>query len=1037
MQEKQSTGTRKRGPAMDKEAVKDGLLTVAAHYAGPGKQGGVRVLFRCPGCGKTDKFAANPSRGIVGCLNGNCPVPKVMDALDVVAHFERLNLSRDWSRVLAKGYEILGLLPADAPKRAPRKQNGAASPTVPKDGSGGENEAPPRASRAGPRGQAPEDPAIRAEDLPETLSGPPALRIPEPAKEGADGEQDSAGYARETRTSGRAAGEDAASGDHPKSSSWTVGGGFGEASEVAVVEDLITVEPEDDEPIEDAEVVGIDEQSGGKIFGLPRDRTQDPRDHAPGSPGLLNAVYRDVLDSCPLDPDHLEYLKRRGLSHATVRTARLGSMNKKRAKRLREELPKRYGKDLLLSVPGFSEHPETQGLRFTLSFDCILIPYHDADLNVTSLEGRYMGAGPPPKTLGKYVSLREGGNHVYVFPDHLPERLEAFCEGVMGALVAAENGIAVGSIQGFRRYRSSPGSKTDGDVDGGPLLEIDGADFRGRRVPYIPDVDDPPQPEVIGEAPAAARHLVGLQNGEPAIALLPSGKDLDEWLLSMLRSERRAAFTGLVGGSVDLETFEASLRQEDAKTTRGRDETRQTRGAESPVTNDKGAVGKPRDTTSPPLEDGRREPEGRRVAAPRDVPTGDRRRRLLDAAYGALLEEPTDEHLRFWDALGVSGRTVREGRFGSVSVRGTKPAIEDLVERFGADALLSVPGFGTTGAGKIVFALAGGAALVPYRDGDGLITGLAAFPVETEPDAHGQRAGGPKPVLPKSAEDHLYVHPRFDPSGLVAVCESPLQAILAAEAGFAVGAIAGPGRHRVPGAGGTLPELRGVGFGGRRILYVPSLGDGEDERRSIASSLAAAEALVARHNGVPVFTPQTFPGGFGRWLLGRPEAMREADLSELLEDADSLEDAEASALTPAEQGKRKASRNKERNRRARTKKDEEQDREGGEEGGGDPKGEAVFVRSAARIGLPSNALVTPGEALLSALGALLAFWLAGRVAAAFPEAYAGYLSRMPDWGNTPSEAALILAGLVALWLWSQRSSIRRKRRRLRQGRIDH
>lgn len=1025
---------------MDKEAVKDNLLAIATHYAGPGKQGGVRVLFRCPGCGKPDKFAANPGRGIVGCLNGNCPVPKVMDALDVVAYFERLNLSRDWSRVLARGYEILGLLPTDAPKRAPGKRNGAAPSTVPKDGSSSENEAPPRASREGPRGQAPEDPTIHAEALPETPSGPPALRIPEPAGEGADGEQQSAGYARETRTSGRTAGEDAASGDHPKSSSWTVGGGLGEPSEVAVVEDLITVEPEDDEAIEDAEVVGIDEHSGGEIFGLPRDRTQDPRDHAPGSPGLLNAVYRDVLDSCPLDPDHLEYLKRRGLSHATVRTARLGSMNKKRAKRLREELPERYGKDLLLSVPGFSEHPETQGLRFTLSFDCILIPYHDADLNVTSLEGRYMGAGPPPKTLGKYVSLREGGNHVYVFPDHLPERLEAFCEGVMGALVAAENGIAVGSIQGFRRYRSSPGSKTDGDVNGGPLLEINGADFRGRRVPYIPDVDDPPQPEVIGEAPAAARHLVGLQNGEPAIALLPKGSDLDEWLLSMLRSERRAAFTGLVGGSVDLETFEASLRQDDAKTTRERDETRQGRGAESPISNGENAVRRPRDTTAPPPDDGRREPDRQRVAAaPRDVPTGDHRRRLLDAAYAALLEEPTDEHLCYWDALGVSGRTVREGRFASVSVRGTKPAIEDLVERFGVEALLSVPGFGTTSAGKIVFTLAGGAALVPYRDRDGLITGLAAFPMETEPDAHGQRSAGLKPVFPKSSEDHLYVHPRFDPSGLVAVCENPLQAILAAEAGFAVGAIAGPGRHRVPGTGGTLPELRGVDFAGRRILYVPTLGDGEDERRSIASSLAAAEALVARHNGVPVFAPQDFPGGFGRWLLGRPEAMRESDLSELVEDADSLENLEANVLTPAENARRKTFRSKDRKRRddAKNKNEEKQNQKGGEDGTDTLADDVALVRPTAPIGLPSNALATPGELVLSLVGALVAFWLAGRVAAAFPEALAGYLSHMPGWADTPTEAALIIAGFAALWLWSQRSSIRRKRRRLRQGRIDH
>ncbi len=822
-----------------------------------------------------------------------------------------------------------------------------------------------------------------------------------------------------------------------------MGGGLGEASEVAVVEDVVTVEPEDDEVlegeevIEDAEVVGFDERSG-EIFGLAADR--DPKDYEPASTELLNAVYRDILDSCPLDPDHLEYLKRRGLSRATVGTARLGSMTKKRAKRLKEALPERYGKDLLLSVPGFSEHPETRGLRFTLSFDCILIPYHDTDLNVTTLEGRYMGSEPPPKSLGKYVSLREGGNHVYVFPDHLPERLEAFCEGVMGALVAAENGIAVGSIMGFRRYRSSPGSKTDGRVDGGPLLEIAGTDFRGRRVPYIPDVDDPPQPEVIGEAPAAARHLIELQNGEPAISLLPSGKDLDDWLLSMKRSERRAAFTGLVGGSVDLASFEADLRgdgETGAPPQEGQKRSDHERAAPHPdravppTAHGEDAPRPQRPTRPHPSGETRAKPRGEEAGA-RDRRAGVDRRRLLDEVYGALLEEPTDEQLRFWDALGVSERTIREGRFGSVSMRGSKATIENLAERFGAEALLSVPGFEDTAAGRLVFTLAGSAPVVPCRDADGLITALVAFRTPDDP-----AASGPVPVYPKSPEDHLYVHPRYEPSRLVAVCESPLQAILAAEAGFAVGALAGPGRHRVSKVGGSLPQLTGVDFGGRRVLYVPSLGVGEDERRSMTASLAAAETLIARHGGVPVFAPQAFPGGFGRWLLARPEALRESDLSELVDDADPLEDLEARVLKPAERSRRKASRNEARARnRAVTTKPQDQIQERGDDGDAFADG-TTFVRPTAPIALPSKALITPGEALLSFLGALVAFWLFGRVASAFPDSTAGYLASMPSWADAPSEAALVVAGFAALWLWGQRSSIRRKRRKLRQGRIDH
>ncbi len=203
---------------MDKEAVKDGLLGIATHYAGPGKQGGVRVLFRCPHCGKPDKFAANPSRSpkIVGCLNGNCPVPKVMDALDVVAYFERLDLSRDWGRVLTKGYEILGLAPSDERRQAPHRRNGADTGT--------ETSREDRTSplRARPRVE-PDDRTPKARTaFPENLSGVPALRGPSPAEEYAGGEQDeqpNVGEERaETDANGREVGEGNARASHPKGS---------------------------------------------------------------------------------------------------------------------------------------------------------------------------------------------------------------------------------------------------------------------------------------------------------------------------------------------------------------------------------------------------------------------------------------------------------------------------------------------------------------------------------------------------------------------------------------------------------------------------------------------------------------------------------------------------------------------------------------------------------------------------------------------------------------------------------------------------
>ncbi|MDP9474522.1 MAG: hypothetical protein M3R38_02280 [Actinomycetota bacterium] len=508
----------------------------------------------------------------------------------------------------------------------------------------------------------------------------------------------------------------------------------------------------------------------------------------------------------------------------------------------------------------------------------------------------------------------------------------------------------------------------------------------------------------------------------------------------MKRSERRAAFTGLVGGSVDLDTFKANLQGNEAPAAQPESNGTPENERAAPHPSRTPLLAKPeRDdsrtqrTARPgPSGDARTDP-GEEGPAPCDRRTVVDRRELLDAVYGALLEEPTEENLRFWDALGVSEQTVREGRFGSVPMHRSKAIVQDLAERFGAEALLSIPGFESTGAGRLVFTLVGAAPVVPYRDGDGLITALVSFRVPDDPDA-----SGPRPVHPKAPEDHLYVHPRYDPSRIVAVCESPLQAILAAEAGFAVGAIAGPGRHRVPKVGATLPELEGIDFEGKRVLYVPSLGAGEDAQRSMTASLAAAEALIARHGGTPVVAPQDFPGGFGRWLLARPEAVREPDLSELVEDADPHEDLEARVLNPAERAKRKAPRNEARTaRRGRTKKSQDQDRGRGEDGEAAIADQPTFVRPPTPMPLPSKALITSGEAFLSFLGALVAFWLFGRVAAAFPEATAGYLSSMPSWADAPFEAALIIAGFAALWVWSQRSSIRRKRRRLRQGRIDH
>ncbi|PLS82900.1 MAG: hypothetical protein CYG60_23325, partial [Actinobacteria bacterium] len=246
--------------------------------------------------------------------------------------------------------------------------------------------------------------------------------------------------------------------------------------ELAVVEDVVTVEPEHEEGPDGGRVAGrkVRAHAEGRVgYRRPAEAWVMEPEVPRAGPELLDAVYREILEHCPLVGPHRDYLKGRGLSYETMEATALGSMTKERAKQVKERLVEKFGKETLLGVPGFSSQKMTGRLTFTLSFECVIIPYHDDDSRITTLEGRCVGK--PPKGMGKYVSLKGSGSHLYVFPGIMPEALVAFCEGVMGALVAAQEGIAVGSIQGFRRYQDPE--------DEGPLPELKGTDFAGRRIP--------------------------------------------------------------------------------------------------------------------------------------------------------------------------------------------------------------------------------------------------------------------------------------------------------------------------------------------------------------------------------------------------------------------------------------------------------------------------------------------------------------------------------------------------------------------------
>ena len=86
--------------------------------------------------------------------------------------------------------------------------------------------------------------------------------------------------------------------------------------------------------------------------------------------------------------------------------------------------------------------------------------------------------GEPPEGMGKYVSLRRAGNHLYVPPGYKPADLKAATEGVMGSLVAADNAVFRSALSWVASAsRASPSPEMLDGAAGDPLLELKGADF--------------------------------------------------------------------------------------------------------------------------------------------------------------------------------------------------------------------------------------------------------------------------------------------------------------------------------------------------------------------------------------------------------------------------------------------------------------------------------------------------------------------------------------------------------------------------------
>lgn len=251
---------------------------------------------------------------------------------------------------------------------------------------------------------------------------------------------------------------------------------------------------------------------------------------------LIDQVYVDMMKMCKLEKKHFNWWSKRGLTEETIEKGGFGSLSKRRIPNVEARLLNKYGDDLL-KVPGFYRPQNSGDIIFSLREEYTLIPYHDACGKITTIEGRAISKAALEKS--KYRTPTGGGNHLYIFPGFQPTELVAFCEGPIGAIVAAQYGIPVAAIQGIMRYRNST-------LQDAPVQEILGQDFSGRKIAYIPDLDSNPRAraDVVKHLPDACDYLISRQNGSPEILILPRGKDLDEYLLSVQKTGDSTASNG-------------------------------------------------------------------------------------------------------------------------------------------------------------------------------------------------------------------------------------------------------------------------------------------------------------------------------------------------------------------------------------------------------------------------------------------------------------------------------------------------------------
>jgi hypothetical protein len=903
----------------DKELILNEVIAVCFHYLGPGRRQGMRFVWRCPECGKDEKFAAHATKNICGCLNAGCEMPQTMNSLAFIGNRENLELSgRSFVRVLERGYDILNLEhPSRSTSRANRSHDasqGADVSTQPRHDSNS-GPAPETSPSFSPGSNATRHPGKGDQTKP-TSQFTRAKAAPPPSDTYSPSEADQPVSYQGSPEDGEYIDEYEVIIEEDEDSEFdTALKDSVDEDAVIVVEASDSAEAGDTDPYEITD--GAEPQPTTPGRRLRAETLQAHRTYETGLRGdaeafafyeepdytideeLLDAVYTEILEHCSLIDSHREYLKTRGVSAMTAHRARIGSITSSRSRSLKNHLLEKFSEDDLLRVPGFSRR-RLGRLSFTLSGEFLLIPYHDADHNITTIEGRVIGK--PQKGKNKYVSLRGSGSHLYVFPEFMPDHLEAFCEGVLGAIVSAQSGIAIGSIQGVRRHRD-PQTR-------GSLQELVGADFSGRRLPYIPDVDVKPAAiaDVKAEIPKACRNLIAAHNGVPQIALLPEGKDLDEWMLKRKATERRPAFTSFVAGAVSLERYlqatddaTGQAPQEQPAELSTSDETTGRRFDQAPEQDvrqtdppkhlaNPSTPGPLYEPQSPPEEDSTPQPSARTTdhhPSPA-LPASSDGTPSQAKVFGALVRMSSlrKRDIDLMNRFGIPEQIAREAGIGSMSKVRAEDIAGKLTKSMGPEALVALDGFGAGANGRVELDMTGDYCLIPYRDAHGNITAIQAIPVSE--DSKGPCVDQERKTLIRGLPgDHLYV-PAGQPEKLEVITTSVVEALRLAACGIRAASIRKIGAYSPAAGEQVMAELSGVNFGGRRILYAPLLGN-PPRRNVINDAPQAMRALIVRQNGTPALL-QDQPEGqpLGEYLLSRAAWERREKFELLLSGAETF-----------------------------------------------------------------------------------------------------------------------------------------------------